>query len=141
MKPGKDEFMTMSNRIRSFANDIMGDTEMQYHIDIAPEADTAIIDITIRKNIIFITKEAINNTVKYSKATTLSVTLKVKKGYASLSISDNGIGFITQQPRGNGIENMKRRVTEMAGEWQLQTAPMQGTTINITIPLNRHQDT
>ena len=141
MKPGKDEFMTMSNRIRSFANDIMGDTEMQYHIDIAPEADTAIIDITIRKNIIFITKEAINNTVKYSKATTLSIALKAKKGYASLSISDNGIGFIPQQSRGNGIENMKRRVTEMAGEWQLQTAPMQGTTINITIPLTRHQDT
>lgn len=141
MKPGKDEFMTMSNRIRSFANDIMGDTDIQYHIDIAGEADTVITDITIRKNIIFITKEAINNAVKYSKASALSVILHLKQNQATLSIRDNGIGFVPQQSRGNGIDNMKRRAKEIGGDWQLETAPMQGTAIHIRIPLPKHGGT
>jgi signal transduction histidine kinase len=142
MKPEKDEFMTMSSRIRNFANDIMGNTNIQYQINIDNEANTRITDITVRKNIVFITKEAINNVVKYSKATTLFVTLHLEPGSATLSICDNGIGFEPKHHGGNGIANMKRRAEEIAGEWKLETAPMLGTRISIKIPLqasrNRH---
>lgn len=135
MKPGKNEFMTMSSRIRNFANDIMGDTDIQYHIDIDEEANTRITDITIRKNIVFITKEAINNAVKYSKATRLQVILQMKTKSALLSICDNGIGFEPEQQQGNGMANMKRRTQEIGGKWLLETAPMMGTKIVIEIPL------
>lgn len=141
MKPGKDEFMTMSSRIRNFANDIMGDTQIHYQVDIDDDANTQITDITVRKNIVFITKEAINNVVKYSKATALSVALHMERDCVVLNIRDNGIGFEPRFQDGNGITNMKRRAEEIAGEWKLETAPMQGTWINIRIPLQRQSNT
>jgi signal transduction histidine kinase len=141
MKPGKDEFMTMSSRIRNFANDIMGDTHIHYQINIDEEANSQITDITVRKNIVFITKEAINNVVKYSKATTLLVTLNMEPDNVVLNIRDNGIGFEPRLQGGNGIANMKRRAEEIAGEWKLETAPKQGTRINIKIPLQKQQNT
>ncbi len=141
MKPGKDEFMTMSNRIRGFANDIMGDTDIQYHIHIDPEANTRITDITMRKNIVFITKEAINNTVKYSKASTLSINLNLEANIATLTICDDGIGFEYKPDKGNGIANMKRRTEEIAGKWLFETAPMKGTRISISIPLQQQSNT
>lgn len=141
MKPGKDEFMTMSSRIRNFANDIMGNTNIHYQIDIDDQINTQITDITVRKNIVFITKEAINNVVKYSKATTLFVTLHMEAGNIILSICDNGIGFEPKRQSGNGLANMKRRAEEIAGEWILETAPEQGTKITIRIPLQRQQHT
>jgi signal transduction histidine kinase len=141
MKPGKDEFMTMSSRIRNFANDIMGNTDIHYQINIDNEANTRIADITVRKNIVFITKEAINNVVKYSKATTLFVTLHMEPGRVILSIRDNGIGFEPKLQGGNGIANMKRRAEEIAGEWMLETSPKLGTRITIRIPLQESQNT
>lgn len=140
MKPGKDEFMTISSRIKNFANDIMGDTNIQYQINIDDEANTGITDITVRKNIVFITKEAINNVVKYSRATTLFVTLHIEPGIAALCIKDNGIGFEPKLQGGNGLANMKRRAEEIAGEWTLETAPMRGTKICIKIPLQGQQN-
>jgi signal transduction histidine kinase len=94
----------------------------------------------VRKNIVFITKEAINNVVKYSRATTLFVTLHIEPGIATLCIKDNGIGFEPKLQDGNGIANMKRRAEEIAGEWTLETAPMQGTKICIKIPLQGQQN-
>ncbi|WP_162903290.1 sensor histidine kinase [Taibaiella koreensis] len=135
MKPGKDEFMTMSTRIRNFANDIMGDGDIQYQITMDEDASMRITDMTIRKNIVFITKEAINNAVKYSKAKNLSVTLTLEADLAMLTISDNGIGFDLQCCKGNGIINMERRTEEMGGSWALETGLELGTTITIRIPL------
>jgi len=142
MKPGKDEFMTMSSRIRTFANDILGSTDIDYEVKVDAAADTDIKDITTRKNIVLITKEAINNAVKYSKATHVFIQLRkdlsagAEPGRFVLNINDNGIGFISNGTNGNGIANMKRRATEMNGTLCINTAPGKGTSVFVVIPFS-----
>lgn len=138
MKPGKDEFMTMSSRIKNFANDILSATNIQYSILIDKEIDTVIKDITYRKNIVLITKEAINNAVKYSNASQLMITLKVIEELIILEISDNGIGFEISKTNGNGIANMKRRVVEIKGSFSINSIPNEGTTILVKMPLKQN---
>ncbi len=135
MKPGKDEFMTMSSRIKNFANDILSATEIEYEIQIDKQIDSLIKDITVRKNIVFITKEAINNAVKYSRASRLLIRLQLEKQQLILSITDNGIGFNAQEASGNGIVNMQKRAEEINGSFQLKTAPAKGTAISFIIPI------
>lgn len=135
MKPGKDEFMTISTRIKNFANDILGATSIAYEIKINPILDTQIKDIATRKNIVLIIKEAINNTVKYSQATTLLISLSIEQNKIILEVIDNGIGFDTTQIKGNGMTNMRKRVEELNGKFSINSTTNNGTTISALIPL------
>lgn len=135
MKPGKDEFMTISNRIRTFANDILGSTGIDYHIRIDPVLDKMIQDIFLRKNVVLIIKEALNNCVKYSHASKVQIILRVKDATLSIEIIDNGIGFDPSLKKGNGLDNMKKRTEELGGTFTLISKPDHGTSINAEIPI------
>ena len=133
MKPGKDEFMTMSSRIKNFANDILGATTIDYTININSEIDTMLTDITTRKNIVLIAKETINNIVKYSNAKNVHIAFEKENNSLLLSISDDGIGFNPEIVKGNGITNMKRRAIEINGEFNIISSEKKGTSITLQI--------
>lgn len=135
MKPGNQEFMTMSSRIKNFANGILGATNIAYEIKIDAVIDTLVTDINSRKNIVFITKEAINNAVKYSNATLLLIDLQVLQNKIQLKITDNGIGFNASEIKGNGINNMRKRVAELNGVFGIISTPHEGTIITAQIPI------
>lgn len=135
MKPGKDEFITLSSRIKNFANEIMGESNINYRIEIDKEADTQIIDITQRKNIVLITKEAINNAVKYSQGTELLVSIKVVDDKIFLSIKDDGIGFDASNNKGNGLSNMQKRAQEIGAQFEVVSMPQKGTEIKLEMKL------
>ncbi len=134
MKPGKDEFMSISSRIKNFANDILGSTNIDFEIHIQKEVDWQITDITTRKNLVFITKEALNNAVKYSKANRIWISLEIINHEIILKIEDNGIGFDAYEVRGNGVANMKKRTEEILGDFSINTSKNKGTSIACVIP-------
>lgn len=136
MKPGKDEFMTMSSRIRNFANDILGSTNIHYKIEIDPQVDKKITDMTARKNIVLILKEAINNVAKYSKATHLEIVLEIESNTLKIIVSDNGVGFDPEIVKGNGIVNMQKRVAELGGSFIIISSKKGGSKISVSIPCN-----
>lgn len=135
LKPGKNEFMSLSTRIINSANEILGHTEIPFKIKVNPEIDLEIKDFTMRKNMVLICKEALNNIAKYSLATKVEVNLTKKNEEYHLEIFDNGIGFNPENKKGNGLQNMKKRTEEMHGKFEVSTNP--GTFIKIIIPTIR----
>lgn len=135
MKPGKDEFMTIESRIKNFANDILGVTNINYKIWIDPIVNQTIRDISARKNIVLITKEAINNVVKYSSAAEVLISLKIKDNRIQLIIQDNGNGFNVGEKKGNGLANMRKRTEELNGTFTISSGLRNGTSILVEIPL------
>ena len=135
MKPGKEEFMTMSSRIKNFANGILSATNIVYEIKIDTVIDTIVKDITTRKNIVLITKEAINNAAKYSQAVHISIDLQLVQNSIQLKIWDDGTGFDSVNTSGNGISNMRKRVAELNGIFSIISGPQKGTAITAQIPV------
>ena len=131
MKPGKDEFMTLSTRIKNFCNEVLGSTDINYVIEIDSKIDTLITDFGDRKNVLLITKEAINNALKYSKATKIKVIIQYENNIVTLIISDNGIGFNTSEILGNGIGNMKNRANKLNATFEIISNKNLGTTIQL----------
>ncbi len=79
-------------------------------------------------------QEAINNAIKYSNATVISF-ITSENGF---TIADNGQGFnLNAIVRGNGLANMQNRIQEIGGNFKLDSAPGRGTSIHITLPLNK----
>jgi signal transduction histidine kinase/ligand-binding sensor domain-containing protein len=131
MKPGKDEFMTLSTRIKNYCNEVLGSTNINYSIEIDEKIDVLITDFGDRKNMLLITKESINNALKYSKATKIEVFITCENNIVLLRISDNGIGFNTNEIVGNGIGNMKNRAKELNAIFQITSNKSSGTTIQL----------
>lgn len=74
------------------------------------------ISTEMRRNLFLCLKEAVNNVYKHSHADTLKLSFSQEKNNFSMKISDNGIGIPDEQPKGNGLRNMKRRMNELSGE-------------------------
>lgn len=136
MKPGKDEFISLSMRIKNFANDILGSTNIVYKIEANTTLDSLIQDITMRKNIVLFFKEAINNAAKYSKATEVKINLKHHGNDILLLVQDNGVGMDADTKTGNGLANMKFRIEELNGEFKIESSLNKGTKILATIPFD-----
>jgi two-component system, NarL family, sensor kinase len=87
-----------------------------------------------KRNLYLVVKEAINNAIKHSKASKYEVNIDFVTGI-SISIRDNGIGFIENgTPKaggGNGLKNMSRRIEEIGG--RITWSNGEGTTVEIKI--------
>ena len=78
-------------------------------------------------------KEAINNLVKYSNATSASFHISLDNKNVKLVIHDNGVGFDTEHAlMGNGIKNMKRRAAEIKAQLLIESAAGKGTNIELS---------
>ncbi len=79
-------------------------------------------------------QEALNNSLKHSQATELSVTLDFQlKDKVILTVEDNGLGT-DQLDGGFGLIGMKERVHLLDGDIQIQTAKGQGFKVEIRLP-------
>ncbi len=89
-------------------------------------------------------QEALVNVYRHAGASRLWVDLTCREGTLRLSIRDDGSGIekspdgATQQP-GLGLMSMRERAVTFDGQIDVQSAPNEGTTILLTLPL-RQQD-
>ncbi len=131
MHTQEEEFMTLSGRIKTFANEILESTSINYTIKIDPEIDTVFTSSITRKNIVLICKEALNNAVKYSQAETISLSFIYNENSYILSIIDNGIGMNLNQIQKRGIENMRKRANDITANFSIISSINKGVRINI----------
>lgn len=93
-------------------------------------------------NLYRIAQETINNLVKHAQAGEARVTLKHEAGRVRLTVSDNGQGFDPQQTPatgkgGFGLTGLAERVRLLHGDWRIDSAPGQGTRIEISIAIEQ----
>jgi two-component system, NarL family, sensor kinase len=85
-----------------------------------------------------IVQELLNNAIKHSSATQVLVQLARQDDELSITVEDNGLGFdksILEKATGAGWANIRSRVEYLKGKVDVQTAPGQGTSTHIIIPI------
>ncbi len=83
-----------------------------------------------------IAQEALNNTLKHTRADLVTIRFWEEAQHLILEITDNGQGFELAEARnqgGMGLENMQTRAKELGGTLEILTQPAQGTTIRATV--------
>jgi len=91
----------------------------------------------IQDTLFLLAQEALNNSLKHSQASTLTVVLRSNSSGTELIISDDGIGFntdILQCNSGMGMISMKERVMQIGGEIQINSSPGEGTSVIVKVP-------
>ncbi len=135
IKPGYDEIDSIIDRMGRYIHDVCNSRDIAYTINL--EALRSIkLDMTQRKNVYLIFKEAVNNAVKYSGTTSLNASIQIDGGHIQMEIQDFGIGFdVNTIDNGNGLDNMMARAKELGGVLHIQSIPGSGTSIKTVIPM------
>lgn len=138
MKSTNEESINLSTKIKIFATDTLSAAEIDYKINIDDNEDVLVKSITGRRNILMIIKEAINNIVKYSEASFISITVKKLNDTLLIVVEDNGKGFDigAAEKTGNGLSNMKKRAMELNGHCNIESKNGAGTALTAIFPLS-----
>lgn len=85
-----------------------------------------------------VVQESVNNIVKHSGAKQATVTIRQRLPFVHIVISDDGIGFAPDSSDGSaspglGLKGMRERVRILGGKFGVESAPGQGTTIEVVL--------
>ena len=91
-------------------------------------------------NLYRIVQEAVSNIVKHAEATQAKVTLRRGPRGVELSVSDNGRGLPPSDnghrvEGGFGLRSLVARARLLGGTCRIESAPGQGTTVHVEVPL------
>jgi signal transduction histidine kinase len=83
-----------------------------------------------------IAQEALSNVARHARAQNVRVTLKQEEQHIVLVVSDDGQGFDpASAPAGMGLGNIEQRASALQGRVTLASAPGEGTTLSVYLPL------
>jgi PAS domain S-box-containing protein len=95
---------------------------------------------SVEVNLYRIAQEALNNAIKHAKATRVDVLLERREQQVVLIVEDNGVGFDVDKQlndySGMGLIGMKERAAIANGTLEIQSTPLEGTTIFVRTPLH-----
>lgn len=115
-------------------SELLENSDLDFKFEIPENLPERTLSDEQKRNLYLVVKEAVNNTIKHAKATTVSIKMNFEQGIA-IQIQDNGIGFNdstkTKTGSGNGLSNMKSRMEEIDGKisWKNQN----GTLVEISL--------
>jgi two-component system sensor histidine kinase ChiS len=137
INPRNDRLDNLAGYIREFASEYFEMTPIKYLFDFPEQVLAHPLSAEVRRNIFLTTKEAINNVVKHSGATLVELHCRVSDHEVEFNIQDNGRGFIIEDlPRHrNGLLNMKKRIEDIGGNFQIESQLGCGTSIRLMVPL------
>ena len=79
-----------------------------------------------------ILQEFFSNTIKHAKASELTVLMEYQESMLQISVSDNGIGFSSDEKmEGIGLSNIKNRAKLIGANIQFQSVENEGTSLKI----------
>jgi signal transduction histidine kinase len=89
-----------------------------------------------------IAQEALHNALRHSGATTICVSLSVRRHRVALEVNDRGRGFAMEAPPaspssvsgGLGLASMRERAAAAGGTLTMRSAPGEGTLVRLEIP-------
>jgi len=131
-----DDFENILIRMRSNASELFEAKGYEFQFNFDKKLFSVKLGMVARKNVYLVFKEAINNIVKYANGTSVAITISISKNEITLLIEDNGIGFeTTNASKGNGLNTMKKRATEINGKFSIYSKPGLGTKVKFSFPI------
>jgi signal transduction histidine kinase len=121
MTSSNDTLENMVAYIRSYAVEFFESTNIDCIFSMPASIPAREISGEKRRNIFLSVKEALNNVAKHSQSSVVKINVTVHDRLV-IEIQDDGVGINLEKLRkfGNGLNNMKKRMTSINGEFSIQ---------------------
>lgn len=134
INPVEDSVYDLALRVKDFAEEILEPADIKFNL-IMDDNSLKYIDlpVNVKRNLIFIFKEAINNSVKYSGSKNITFKILMDGSNLEFKISDDGIGFNPDVINsGYGIKNIKERASTINSKIIITSISGKGTEITLS---------
>ncbi len=144
INPNKDFLHDLVQRMRRFASDLLTGKGIKFEFHTPEDENNLSLGANIRREVLAIFKEAVNNLVKYSECSRAVIDFRIENNLLVLKINDDGKGFdaehilssdFSPEQGGNGLVNIRRRVKDLGGTCEIVSEIGTGTTITLMIPI------
>lgn len=134
MNSSNDSAESLITYIRAYAAEFFENTLIDCRVNMPGQIPVIEISGEKRRNIFLSVKEALNNVLKHSHASAVTINITINQ-ILVIEIGDNGNGIHLEKIRkfGNGINNMKKRMGTIGGDLSVQNH--NGTMLIFTLQL------
>jgi signal transduction histidine kinase/ligand-binding sensor domain-containing protein len=137
LNSSNDTLESLVNYACKYAQDYFALAGIRFRSELPTQLPATPILPEVRHNVFLAFKEAVNNVVKHAQATEAHVKLQLEPDKFILTVSDNGRGpgDVSEKKLRNGLKNMRRRLADVHGEFELVPGEKAGTVIRLVVPL------
>jgi ligand-binding sensor domain-containing protein/signal transduction histidine kinase len=147
INPQNDLLEHVVSYIGHYAEEYFQETGIECELDMPAQSPGYPLSSQLRHHLLLAVHEAFTNVLKHASATRARVSVICQNSTLEIKVSDNGKGFApagvgakaadTAAALGNGLRNMRQRLTEIGGDCSVESEQGGGTTVRFVLPLVR----
>lgn len=134
--PTKDSLRSLVEYLAFFAREFLEAVHVPLRTHVARDVPDLEIGPRRRHHLFLATREALNNAVKHAEPTRIDLRIAIENRQLVIRVRDHGRGFVLDYgSSGNGLTNLKKRMTDCGGDCLVDSIQGEGTTVTLTLPL------
>jgi len=139
VRPQNDTLRSLVKYLSRRTDELFEKIPRQYQFTAPTELPDLPVHAEVRHNVFLAYKEALTNALKHSRATLVRIEIVCVTEICRIIVTDNGQGFDAGlvQENGSGLKNMRQRMQDIGGGFDLQSQPGHGTTVRMHFSLRR----
>jgi two-component sensor histidine kinase len=131
----RDTIRDFASYVAKYAESFFLNSPVRCLFEIEDDLPPLPCDLGIRRNLFLAVKEALNNVLRHSQASSAELAIGRQRNELVVTVRDNGRGFDPAQgDEGNGLRNMRMRAIEAGGRFKVESRPGEGTKVEFRVP-------
>jgi len=135
LNPHNDKLENLLAYLREQTQHYFEPLNVDYKVSFPDSVPDAKLSNEQRRNLFLVSKEALNNALKHSSATSIEFKAEIAYDRVKFSVIDNGKGLdgALKRAGSNGLRNMQHRMNDIKGEIEWVSTNGNGTKVNYWI--------
>jgi signal transduction histidine kinase len=147
VNPVNDTLENLTTYLSHYAVEYFQNTSIECELRLPPDIPHFPLSSEARHNLFLTFEEVLNNVLKHSGARHVKVEMGVRARDFELTVADDGKGFdvlpvtasngpLRNGRGGNGLSNMRQRLSAIGGECLISSQPGSGTRVSLRFVLS-----
>jgi signal transduction histidine kinase len=136
INPRNDTARYSIDYLSQFAVEFLYAANIPCRVELPEQIPELTVSPEARHNLFLVVKESLNNIARHAQASEVRLRVAVTEKSIGIIIEDNGNGF--ERPSANvsadGLRNMRQRMEEISGQFQIESKEGMGTRVSLLYP-------
>ena len=136
INPKRESLLELTRRMRQHSEEVFTLRDIPVRFNAPDAAESLKLGMDVRRDLLLIFKEAVNNAARHSGCSAVEIDLQVSGSRLVLKVADNGAGFdASKESDGQGLTSMQRRARRLGGTLDVTSSPGSGTIVTVNAPI------
>ncbi len=127
----------LADRLSEVAHTLFAHQDVKLHLDVSSFPVESTVSEEVKRAVFLTYKEFLHNALRHAKADNIYVKLDMENDLLSLTVTDDGVGFLPKKETntGNGLRSLQQRAIDIGGQLSIRTQPGEGASLTLACPL------